>query len=67
MLGFMHGPFPTASEIRDPDDPSVLATAIAAQADAIITGDNDLLILEEYRGIQIMTANDFLQKYFETD
>jgi predicted nucleic acid-binding protein len=57
----------TVPELRDPDDTIVLATAIASQANAIITGDLDLLILGEYQGIQIMTANDFLQQYFETD
>ena len=57
----------TVPELRDPDDTIVLATAIASQADAIITGDRDLLMLREYQGIQIMTANDFLQQYFETD
>lgn len=53
-------------ELRDPDDNMVLATAIASQADAIITGDQDLLVLAEYQGIKIMAAQDFLQQYFES-
>lgn len=52
-------------ELRDPDDSIVLATAIAAKADVIITGDRDLLVLAEYQGINIMTTTDFLQRYFE--
>lgn len=40
---------------RDPDDDAVLALAIAAQADLIISGDDDLLTLAHYRGIQIVT------------
>ena len=52
-------------ELRDPDDTMVLATAIASQADAIITGDQDLLVLAEYQGIKIITAQDFLQQYFD--
>jgi conserved hypothetical protein TIGR00305 len=36
-------------ELRDPNDGIILATAIAAQADSIITGDRDLLTLENYR------------------
>jgi hypothetical protein len=52
-------------ELRDPDDTIVLATAIASQADAIITGDQDLLVLAEYQGIKIMAAQDFLQQYFD--
>jgi putative PIN family toxin of toxin-antitoxin system len=51
--------------LRDPDDIIVLATAIAAKADVIITGDRDLLILAEYQGINIMTARDFWQRYFD--
>jgi putative PIN family toxin of toxin-antitoxin system len=51
-------------ELRDPDDTIVLATAIAANAEVIITGDLDLLILQEYQNMQIMTATDFLEQYF---
>ncbi len=51
-------------ELRDPDDAIVLATAIAANAEVIITGDQDLLVLREYQNIQIMTAKDFLEHYF---
>ncbi len=51
-------------ELRNPDDNIVLGTAISAQADVIITGDQDLLILREYQGIKIITAKDFLQQYF---
>lgn len=50
-------------ELRDRDDRVVLATAIAAQADIIITGDKDLLVLLEYQQIPIMTVKDFLQHY----
>ena len=51
-------------ELRDPDDSIVLATAIAAQAQVIITGDQDLLVLSQYKNIPIMNAQDFLQRYF---
>lgn len=57
----------SVSELRDPDDNIVLATAIAAGADAIVTGDRDLLVLGEYQGIQIVTAQDFLHQYFNPD
>ncbi len=45
---------------RDPDDDTVLAVAIAGQAEAIISGDTDLLDLKEYRGIPILSATEFL-------
>lgn len=38
---------------RDPDD-EVLALAVAAQADLIISGDNDLLVLQQFNGISIL-------------
>jgi uncharacterized protein len=40
---------------RDPDDDEVLALAIAAQADLIVSGDNDLLVLQQFRGIPILS------------
>ena len=51
-------------QLRDPDDNIVLATAIAAQSGVIITGDKDLLILGKHQNIRIVTAKDFLQRYF---
>lgn len=41
---------------RDPKDDVILACAIEAAADAITSGDNDLLSLCHYRGIPILTA-----------
>ena len=39
---------------RDPDDDAVLALAIAAKAELIISGDNDLLSLGSFEGIPII-------------
>lgn len=41
---------------RDPDDDAVLACAIAARAKLVVTGDDDLLVLERHAGIEIVTA-----------
>ncbi|CAN7663345.1 putative toxin-antitoxin system toxin component, PIN family [Pseudoduganella sp. LjRoot289] len=41
---------------RDPDDDMVLACALAARADAIVTGDKDLLSLVQYQQIPILNA-----------
>jgi uncharacterized protein len=46
---------------RDPDYDEVLATAIAANADIILTGDNDLLVLKEYHGIRILSPRQFVE------
>jgi putative PIN family toxin of toxin-antitoxin system len=47
--------------LRDPDDIHVLACAVAAEADAIVTGDNDLLALGSFAGIPIIRAADALK------
>jgi putative PIN family toxin of toxin-antitoxin system len=51
----------TAPICRDPDDEVVLATAVAAQAEVIVTGDADLLVLKEYQGIRILSPRQFLE------
>ena len=43
---------------RDPDDDHVIACAIAAHADLIVSGDRDLLDLGGYSGIRILNAAD---------
>lgn len=48
--------------VRDPDDDQVVACAIKAQADAIVSGDNDLLSLQSYQGIPILTARQALER-----
>lgn len=40
----------------DVDDDKVIATALAAEADLIVTGDSDLLVLHPFQGIQIQKA-----------
>lgn len=44
----------------DPDDDIVVATAIAAHANLIVSGDDDLLRLEEIANIAVVTAVDAL-------
>ena len=47
---------------RDPDDDALLALAIAAQADLIVSGDKDLLALGSYDAIPILTPAQALQR-----
>lgn len=51
-------------ELRDSDDTIILATAIAAQANVIISGDKDLLTLTTYQNISILNVKTFLNLYF---
>lgn len=46
---------------RDPKDDKFLDLAVAGKADAIITGDKDLLVLASFRSTQIVSAAIFLQ------
>ncbi len=46
---------------RDPDDDAVLALAIAAHADVIVSGDDDLLSLSAFEGTPILTSAQALE------
>ncbi|HKN75782.1 MAG TPA: putative toxin-antitoxin system toxin component, PIN family [Candidatus Acidoferrum sp.] len=45
---------------EDPDDNRILECALAAGADAIVSGDGHLLRLASYDGIAILTPREFL-------
>ena len=47
---------------RDPDDDEVLALAIAAQIDLVVSGDHDLLSLGSYAGIPIVDAAEAIKR-----
>lgn len=42
--------------LDDPDDDQVLACALAAKAELIVSGDRHLLDLKEHRGIRVVTV-----------
>ena len=46
----------------DPDDDAVLACAVAARAEMIVSGDSHLLDLKDYEGISIVTAAQLLNR-----
>lgn len=46
----------------DVEEDLVLGTAVAANADYLITGDKGLLAIGEYRGVRIVTAEAFLRE-----
>ena len=46
---------------RDPKDNKFLELAVSGEAQCIVTGDADLLILHPFRGIDIKTSADFLE------
>lgn len=50
----------TIQASRDPKDDKFLEAAVNGRADVIVTGDRDLLALNPYRGIAILTPADYL-------
>jgi putative PIN family toxin of toxin-antitoxin system len=48
---------------RDPKDNKILDVALNGEADVIITGDNDLLVLHPYLGIPILSPAEFLARH----
>jgi len=49
---------------RDADDDKFLETALESKVQAIITGDQDLLIMHPFQGVEIITVQYFLKKIF---
>ncbi len=47
--------------VRDPNDDMVIACAVAAQATYLVARDKDLLSLNHYQGIPIVTPEAFMQ------
>jgi uncharacterized protein len=45
---------------RDPKDDKFLELAVNGEADCIVSGDGDLLALDPFRSIHILTPSDFL-------
>jgi putative PIN family toxin of toxin-antitoxin system len=48
---------------RDVDDDKFLALALAAAADVIVSSDADLLCLDPWNGVRVVSPMDFLAAY----
>lgn len=62
MLATLIKPQAIERTVRDADDDAVIATALAAQADIIVTGDNDMLVLHPYKAVQILGPADAMRQ-----
>ena len=51
---------PLSGIVRDPNDDMILACAVAASASHVVTRDPDLLSLDTYEGITIVTPEAIL-------
>ena len=47
---------------RDPKDDKFLELAVTGQADCIVSGDQDLLVLHPFRGVPIVTPRGFVEE-----
>lgn len=56
-----------ASSIRDVKDLYLLSLAETIEADYIVSGDKDLLVLKEYNGTRILDFNTFISLKFPAD
>jgi putative PIN family toxin of toxin-antitoxin system len=53
----------TVKKLRDIKDTKIIACALSAKAEYIVTGDKDLLALKKYQGIRILTPRAFLDLF----
>ena len=51
---------------RDPDDDRILELAVNGAAAYIVTGDSDLLVMNPFRGVEILTPARFLRSFDPT-
>ena len=66
ILAIISEPIPKIREpipvvTRDPKDDYLLAYALVGQADYLVTGDEDLLVLSEVGNLSIISAQEFLK------
>ena len=53
--------------VSDPEDNKILESATEAEADYLITSDNDLLRLGEYEKVKIVNPSEFWVKYTDEE
>ncbi len=57
----MFEPMEAVTDCRDPKDNKYLELALAAGASVIVSSDDDLLILDPWRGIRILRPVDYVR------
>ena len=62
-LAIVTNPTVCIFDCRDPKDNKFLELAISESVECIITGDQDLLVMNPFKGIPILNASDFLRTY----
>lgn len=62
LRGELVRPKQTITACRDPKDNKFLEAALAGEADAIVTGDDDLLVLNPFESVDILRPAELLEK-----
>ena len=57
----------TITDCRDPKDDKFLELAVSGNADCIVSGDKDLLVLHPYRGVTIVEPQEFLSLQWDSE
>lgn len=57
---YVHADYTVNVVPQDPDDNRVIECALNAGSETIVTGDTDLLVLGNFRGIRLVKPSDFL-------
>jgi len=60
-------PVETVTDCRDAKDNKYLELALAAGAEIIVTSGNDLLVLNPWRGIHVITPAEYISRYGRGD
>jgi uncharacterized protein len=55
------------TDCRDAKDNKFLELAMSGKADCIVSGDEDLLILNPFRGIPVLTPREFLSGFSQQE
>ena len=55
-------PTHTATECRDKNDNMFLSLALSVEADMIVSSDNDLLVLNPYKNIRVLTVRQYAEE-----
>lgn len=60
-LGQITRPAKRLHVLQDEPDNRIIECALAGKADAIVTGDKEMLKLKEYKGIKIISLKEYLE------
>jgi putative PIN family toxin of toxin-antitoxin system len=55
------------SAVRDPNDQMILSACVEARAHVLVSSDKDLLVLDAYRGTEIVTPRQFLDIFLTAE